>query len=376
MKQNTERRKTMKRITASFLAAVLAAGLAGCAAAPSSSVQSQSVSAPDSSSVPASAAPEETYTPDWRMEPYLKAAKITGLQEMGALMRTQTIFSHLAVQTEEGGGWQFLNAATGRIFPEGAQSEGFIGMTFQDALPFGDAGSNFPALGWTIEEAQAYAQTIQQEEGVQLSCGAHGGVETPNMVWTEQGMMSMEIGPYLSPNVHVIPDVVEVAWFVDLTSGKWAPSEHGGWNMVSGTEQYDGVVLMGHGGDLASYTVYEKGLPYREGVAAVRQNGKWGYVNQRGTPITEFCYDPVMTIQDWFAQPDDSGEYPIERAYPYSANEGYIPVMKDGLCGVIDTQGNEVVPLMFEDITSVYDGAVWVKTDGLWGLLNLPETQA
>lgn len=366
----------MKRMIAGILTAALAAGLAGCAAAPSSSVQSQSVSAPAASPVPASSVPaQEVYAPDWRMEPYLEAATITGLQEQGAPMRSQTVFSHLAVQISEGGGWQYINAATGRIFPENAQTAGFIGMTFQDMLPFGDGGSLFPALAWSYEEVQAYAQTILQEEGVQLDYGAHGGNPSADPVWTEQGMMSIDIGPYLYPYENALPEGATVARFVDLANGKWQSSGTG-WSKADGGEEYDGFVLVDSAGNRLNDTVYENGLVYREGVAAVQQNGKWGYVDQTGTPVTEFCYEPVMTIQDWYGQPDENGNYPIGRVYPYSANEGYIPVMKDGLCGVIDTQGNEVVPLMFEDITSVYDGAVWVKTNGLWGLLNLPETQA
>lgn len=366
----------MRRMTTGLLTAALAVSLAGCAASSAPSTQSQSVSAPVSVSEPASSEPEEVYTPDWRMEPYLEATKITGLQEMDAPMRAQKIFSHLAVQTAEGGGWQFLNAATGRIFPEGAQSDGFIGLTFQDALPFGEGCFSSLRLAWSYEEVQAYAETILQEEGVRLDYGAHGGVPSSDPIWTEQGMMLMDLGPYLYPYANTLPEGVTVARFVNLSNGKWEASGYGGWNKLDGREEYDGFVLVDSAEIRLNDVIYENGLPYREGVAAVQQNGKWGYVDESGTPVTEFCYEPVMTIENYAAQMDEMGNYPIERVYPYSANEGYIPVMKDGLCGVIDTRGNEVIPLMFEDITSVYDGAVWVKTDGLWGLLNLPEMQA
>ena len=106
---------------------------------------------------------------------------------------------------------------------------------------------------------------------------------------------------------------------------------------------------------------YEAAGLFDDGLAPVKQNGKWGYVDETGTPVTEFVYEPLLS-SDTFSR---------EALVPYSAHEGLIPVMKDGKCGVIDTQGNEVVPCIFDGITSVYDGAVWAKQNGQWGVLNV-----
>lgn len=50
---------------------------------------------------------------------------------------------------------------------------------------------------------------------------------------------------------------------------------------------------------------------------------------------------------------------------------GYLPVCKGSKWGLIDINGKEVLKCRFEDITSVYDGKVWAKENGKWGVIKL-----
>ena len=62
--------------------------------------------------------------------------------------------------------------------------------------------------------------------------------------------------------------------------------------------------------------------------------------------------------------------------YQYSKwfEDGYCPVRKDGKWGYIDTEGNEVTDFIFEDASVSYNGRVFVKLNGKYGILDLKNT--
>jgi tetratricopeptide (TPR) repeat protein len=63
------------------------------------------------------------------------------------------------------------------------------------------------------------------------------------------------------------------------------------------------------------------------------------------------------------------GEY-YEDARPFS-NEGYAAVRKNGKWGFIDTNGNEVIPFYFDDALSFGQHLAAVKVGELWGYISL-----
>lgn len=48
-------------------------------------------------------------------------------------------------------------------------------------------------------------------------------------------------------------------------------------------------------------TIYEDGLEFSQGMAAVKQNGKWGYLNELGQVVIDFQYDHVGSFQEGLA---------------------------------------------------------------------------
>ena len=54
--------------------------------------------------------------------------------------------------------------------------------------------------------------------------------------------------------------------------------------------------------------------------------------------------------------------------------DGYCPVMKDGKWGFIDETGTEVTEFIFEDVTALYQGKSYVKYTGRYGLLDVVGT--
>ncbi len=72
----------------------------------------------------------------------------------------------------------------------------------------------------------------------------------------------------------------------------------------------------------------------------------------------------------------ETGE--IINAEPYQDvlwfEDGYCPVMKDGKWGFIDETGTEVTEFIFEDVTALYQGKSYVKYTGRYGLLDVVGT--
>ena len=58
-----------------------------------------------------------------------------------------------------------------------------------------------------------------------------------------------------------------------------------------------------------------------------------------------------------------------EDAYDFS--EGYAAVKKDGKAGFIDGDGKTVVDFKFDETRSVHDGLAWAKKDGKWGMIEV-----
>ncbi len=51
-------------------------------------------------------------------------------------------------------------------------------------------------------------------------------------------------------------------------------------------------------------------------------------------------------------------------------SEGYAAVKKDGKAGFIDEKGKTVVDFKFENTRSIHNGLAWAKKDGKWGLIK------
>lgn len=88
--------------------------------------------------------------------------------------------------------------------------------------------------------------------------------------------------------------------------------------------------------------------PYSEGLKAVEQDGKWGFVNQEGELVIPYRYN-----------------------YARSFHDGLAMVKLYGKWGYIDWFGNELIPVVFDEVTSFRDSHAFVKKDGQVGLLDV-----
>lgn len=76
-----------------------------------------------------------------------------------------------------------------------------------------------------------------------------------------------------------------------------------------------------------------------EGRRLVRNNGKYGFINEVGEPITAIDYDFALPFSD-----------------------GRAVVKKNGMYGFIDRSGNIAIPLQYTNAVSFYNGQAWVES--------------
>lgn len=116
--------------------------------------------------------------------------------------------------------------------------------------------------------------------------------------------------------------------------------------------------------------VYEECGSASEGLLAVKENGKWGYVNEEGKTIIPCSYDSswkqyIMNFNTSIQE---------EKDYAYAASGGYVNLVKDGKWELRNLEGDLVIQAgVFEKILPVVNNKCWVKKDGKWGLISLQE---
>ncbi len=95
---------------------------------------------------------------------------------------------------------------------------------------------------------------------------------------------------------------------------------------------------------------------------AVKKDGKWAYLNEKGEKVTEFIYDTAEVGTD--------GRWRELRMYAFS--NGYAVVRQGDNFGLIDKQGNTVVEPTMQGVSQVRDdGLFFVKKDNKWWVARL-----
>ncbi len=92
---------------------------------------------------------------------------------------------------------------------------------------------------------------------------------------------------------------------------------------------------------------YEAVQPFREGHAAVKILGKWGFINLQDNIAVQPVYEQVLPF-----------------------NNGVAKVKQKGLFGMIDTKGKLVLPVRYAEIEVLPSGNYLISTNGLKGLAD------
>lgn len=123
----------------------------------------------------------------------------------------------------------------------------------------------------------------------------------------------------------------------------------------------------------AEYSALEEICPFSEGLAAIRINDAWGYVDRQGKLVIPPGFDDAKAFSGDFAAVardekwgyiDRSGKLvvPLQYSHANDFHEGLAAVEKDGKEGYIDSQNRFVVAPEFALASDFVDGIAVVET--------------
>lgn len=127
-------------------------------------------------------------------------------------------------------------------------------------------------------------------------------------------------------------------------------------------------------GDLA--LEIEQGNPFKEGVACVRKNGKYGYIDKTGEITIGIQYDDANNFYNGIASVKKDGKWGyIDKTgkliidYKYDevgdfSEEGLAPVKNESSkWGYIDKSGKTIIDFQYMEADKFYDGIAQIKKD-------------
>ena len=144
------------------------------------------------------------------------------------------------------------------------------------------------------------------------------------------------------------------------------------------TQEYPKCYIGTDGQPITDF-VFDGAEDFSEGLAACSKDGKWGYIDENGNEITDFIYDPVWDGAELTAVlPIENGvrwEYQgTVTGYPCTSDT--MVVKKDGETGLLYRDGSVLIDFgEFEDMVPAYNNELWVKQDGLWGIIDLADAK-
>lgn len=127
-------------------------------------------------------------------------------------------------------------------------------------------------------------------------------------------------------------------------------------------------------GSLVTDFIYDECGSLSDGLFAVCQDGKWGYVNEQGTVVIPLEYDTSWKEYPVFNMSTSRSTNNV-KDYCYAASDGYVVLCRGDAWELRDTNGNVVIPEgEFEALRPVFDGRCWAKKDGKWGVIEVDDT--
>lgn len=140
--------------------------------------------------------------------------------------------------------------------------------------------------------------------------------------------------------------------------------------------QLQGKYAIANKGELVTDFVYDECGSESDGLLAVCQDGKWGYVNKKGEVVIPIEYDASWS--QYIPNSVDAADVrtiSTPKEYCYAASDGYVNLRKGTEWELRNKKGEGVIPAgVFEEILPVTSqNMCWVKKDGKWGVIEVQE---
>lgn len=143
-------------------------------------------------------------------------------------------------------------------------------------------------------------------------------------------------------------------------------------------KQLDGKYAIVSNGEPVTDFIYDECGSESEGLFAVCQDGKWGYVDETGKVVIPIEYDTSWNRYSADeAQASNIEAAPATDNYCYAAANGYVNLRQGDKWKLCDTNGKEIIPFgEFDEILPVdSSNFCWVKKDGKWGVIKILEDE-
>ncbi len=212
---------------------------------------------------------------------------------------------------KQGSHWGFVNASFALTFnyeydAVGDFSSGLARVQKEGKWGYISADApNNPAIPLNFDFAEDFSGTVATvgTKDADGSMSYHfidtSGVVTKGIGKAEAGVFSQGLvavkkadNQYVYYNMMGQQQFGDAAVFEDakaFTEERAAVKKNGKWGFID----KDGAQTV--------ECVYEAAEPYADGLAAVKQNGKWGYIDLSGQPVTEFAFDSAESFANGFA---------------------------------------------------------------------------
>lgn len=234
-----------------------------------------------------------------------------------------------------------------------------------------------------VDELSENEQLIMVEYGMWLK------------YYNKQGDMVAEYLPLwaLSDNIIVVRQALPEQRF---TYVRFALLDKQTGNIVSPvydsiSESYDGLVAVSQQGKFGYLNTqgevvidlqYDFAGDFSEGLARVGKNGKYGFIDLSGKVVMPLIYDDTqdtfvdkraaVKLAEKWGVINREGQRISDFIYDdiWQYQHGFAIVRKNHKKGFIDRQGNVAVPIIYDDAQAFNNGLARVKQNEQWGLVN------
>lgn len=142
-----------------------------------------------------------------------------------------------------------------------------------------------------------------------------------------------------------------------------------------------GVVVIDNG--LSAFPNYQRKAEFKDGVAVAMKKGKYGRIDAKGKILTEFTFTNIGIGKDYFPAEKDGywgvynskGKVLVSPKYDAlsETNNGLLIANLADTLGVIDANGNIVVPIAFNEVEILAHDLFLVQENGLKGVYRNEE---
>lgn len=128
--------------------------------------------------------------------------------------------------------------------------------------------------------------------------------------------------------------------------------------------------------------IFDEVTSFYNEISAVKIENSWDYINKKGKFITNMKFDKafsftstplalVLKNKKWgYIDPVGNIKIPLQYDMASIFQESYAAVSKDGKWGYINSTGTEVIPMKFDEARSFDSGLAVVKQNNKYGYLN------